>query len=381
MKKKMYLQRCGKLLCLLLSVALLIDFFTVMCGETDYNCALMAGFYEEPENTLDVVLLGASEVFTDFSSTYAYEKYGFTSFPYALDSNPASLYQAEVREILKKQSPKWLVVEINGMLYDNPENHTGEGSLRRFLDNIPMSRNKLQAICSVVPREEWVNYLFPLSVYHDNWKERLGRFGGIKTLGKIHLRGYSLLKGNHTYAVTPWEREVKETAGDFSRAPLEEQSDQYLRSFLDFCRENQLENVIFVRFPHAVCTQESYARFQRGNEAERIIQESGFDFINMERDYAGIGLDFSRDFSDDDHLNLHGQKKLTDYLGSILAERYGVTPSLLTEKQKESWDTSAEYTRLFSEYYEQCLEKNEEKVLWESCYVMDILEERKGEAK
>lgn len=378
MRKKRLIQRCVKLLCLLLSVLLLSSLCTTMCLIYDNNKTTLAGFYAEPKNSLDVVLLGASEVFSGFSSAYAYEQYGFTSYPLGLDATTSTLYESELKEILKRQKPQWIVVEINGLLYDDPAMHTDEGALRRYLDNIPLSVNKVETILEKVPREEWLHYLFPLSKYHSNWKGMPDQLGRIKSIWTFYLRGHSLLRGNVTNGIITPSPEMRAIAGNYSTAPLEPQSEQHLRALLQFCRDNELDNVLFVRFPHAVCSDWSYGRFQRCNEAERIIRENGFDFINMERDYEEIGLDFSTDFYNEDHLNAYGQKKLTAYFGSILAERYVTEPGALTRHQKESWDASAEYIRLFYEYYDERTKQGIQDTYWETCDLISELDSRKA---
>ena len=42
------------------------------------------GFHKEPENSIDVALVGPSETYTSFYSPLAYEKFGFTSYALAV---------------------------------------------------------------------------------------------------------------------------------------------------------------------------------------------------------------------------------------------------------------------------------------------------------
>ena len=77
---KKYLLRTVKLISLLLIVSLFTLFLQnfVLC-HIDHNKLRIDGFYLEDENSLDVVLTGASELYTGFSPGLAYEKFGFTS--------------------------------------------------------------------------------------------------------------------------------------------------------------------------------------------------------------------------------------------------------------------------------------------------------------
>jgi len=102
-----------------LCVAVLSSACLSLCFFYDYTGILMSGLYKEPKNSVDVVLLGASEAYIDYSAAYAYDLYGYTSYPYAWDAATGELYEAQVRELLRRQDPKWIVVEINGILYDD----------------------------------------------------------------------------------------------------------------------------------------------------------------------------------------------------------------------------------------------------------------------
>ena len=371
MKKKM-ITRGIKLLCLLLVVVLLSGLGMDLCRYYDYNVLKLAGFYAEPRNSLDVVLLGASEVFTDFSSGQAYDLYGFTSYPYALDAAPASLQESQLREIRNRQNPKYIVVEINAFLYDDPTQHTNSGSLRRYLNNIPLSINWAKTVWEVAPKEDRYFYFYPLAKDHSNWKTVAEQLPHVRDLYSIRMNG-SLLKGNVTNLSTHDGPDHRSVSDDRTTAPLEPLAESYLLSFLSYCKEEGIDNVLFVRFPHVISTEESYVRFCRGNEAERIIREHGFDFINLERQFEDIGLDAHADFYNEDHLNIYGQQKLTAYFSRILAEEYGVMETVLKDGQYRAWDQAALYSRKFISYAQYRMEQNQRGALYENRELIETL--------
>lgn len=375
MKKNVMLTRLIKCLCLALSVLAVSAVCLCLCFYYDYTVINLTGLYEEPEDTLDVVILGASEAFIDYSAAYAYDLYGYTSYPYAWDAATGELYEEQVREILKRQDPKWILVEINGILYDDPKDSTNENSLRMFLDHTPMSMNKVRTIVEHTPAQDWPRYFFPLAKYHGNWKIAWDQGGRIRDLLSLKRNG-SLMKGNVTN-VMPFDAPLSmDVTRDDSAEPLEPQSEAYLISFLEFCRENHLDNVIFVRFPHIIASDWNYHRFRRCNEAERIITQYGFDFINLERDNAQLGLDWSGDFYNDDHLNYVGQQKLTACLGKILVEQYGVEKSDLTLLQQKNWEMAAEYSHRFYDFCEEAMEAGNYDVYYETRWLLEQLAAR-----
>lgn len=129
-------------------------------------------FYLEPKNSLDVMILGASETFTDYCAPLAWQHAGFTSYPLAVSAAQGTLYASMLRESAKRQNPSVYVVEVNGFLYTEAErDELGTAATREWLDTLPLSRNKVQAIDECVQGDR-LSYYVPLLKYHDNWRKR-----------------------------------------------------------------------------------------------------------------------------------------------------------------------------------------------------------------
>ena len=134
-------------------------------------------FYLEPKNSLDVMILGASETFTDYCAPLAWQHAGFTSYPLAVSAAQGTMYPSMLREAAKRQSPAVYVVEVNGFLYtftlkgdnDSPVGLAFFGCLVQAAV-LPLSRSKVQAIGECV-QDKRLSYYVPLLKYHDNWEK------------------------------------------------------------------------------------------------------------------------------------------------------------------------------------------------------------------
>ena len=105
----------------------------------------------------------------------------------------------------------------------------------------------------------------------------------------------------------------------------EEENEIALRGLLEYLREREL-NVLFVATPFALSREQE----KKYNAVGRIIDEYGYDFIDMNRLIPELGLDFETDYSDFRHVNILGAIKCTDWIGVILKERK--TPSRLENR-------------------------------------------------
>ena len=137
MKAKLYISRSIKLVAFALAVILSTYLLqTFLLKRIDNNTMRMEAFYLEEKGTIDAALIGASDVYAGYSAPYAYEKYGYTSYPYATQSSPANIVLPQIKEVIKYQNPKMIVVEINAFLYKDNE-LPSEASQRMFADNVP----------------------------------------------------------------------------------------------------------------------------------------------------------------------------------------------------------------------------------------------------
>ncbi len=330
-------------------------------------------FYREEPNTLDVVVLGASEVFADYSAALAYGEFGFTSYPYCMSSNRMDLYPSQLAEIYASQDPELVVIEITPGMYTEPSD-TMDATFRNYIGRVPLSVNKIRTVWDFGDRSQWLSYMLPFLMYH-NTADLDTVLTTVSDELFLYSQSDSLLKGNFTSTVRDFSGQLLEVEGD-KKSPLAPYTEQILRTFLDHCREQGYDNLLFVTFPHRVTTEYAYHRSLQTRSAGELIESYGYSYINLEPASGEIGLDPVQDYYNDDHMNLYGQEKFTKYFGSILAEAYGIGPSKLSEKTRERWDRSLDYTkRLYVHFDRLYREKPEEPAwLWENKWLIQELE-------
>ena len=338
---KTTISRLLKIIALIIPIALFVSFMQsyIFCY-LDQSTERIRRFYLEEENSLDVVFMGASEVPTAFAPGLAYEEFGFTSYMYTIDANPGSLYTYQLKEILKKQNPQTIVVEINGFLY-NDGYQSQEVRLRTFAESIPFSMNKVEAIfnCDV---DNKVDYLFPFVKYHGDWIK------GSKLLESYKWKtstaaGPALLKGITTCTlVAPYDPANMLMPGQAEPEIAEE----YLLDFLEYCKKENLTNIVFMRFPHRTVAAHAAAVSQ----VEQVLASYGYPLLNLEEKVDEIGLDFHKDFFNDEHVNIYGMEKITRYLGAYIASDLVPQPRTQSAENAAHWDECTDAYEVFRAY-------------------------------
>lgn len=296
------------------------------------------GFYLEPKNSLDVVLIGASELYTGYCAPRMWKTCGFTSYPLAVSAAQGTIYPSMLREAAKRQSPGVYVVEVNGFLYTAAErDELSHAALRKWIDTLPLSANKVDTIRACVPDGQRSSYYFPLLKYHKNWKDIDGVRQSLSMQSQTRAAGYSYTKpflSISAYLLESDEIPVRQQ-------DLDAFNEQSLRTFCETARELGIQNVLFARFPHRTVIEHGDAVFLK---LAAIVQEYGYDFVNFDTQFDAIGLDPLNDFANAEHLNIFGAEKFTPYLADYLAAHYDLTTAH-SDKVTDEWERCAAFTQ------------------------------------
>ena len=295
-------------------------------------------FYLEPRNSLDVMILGASETFTDYCAPLAWQHAGFTSYPLAVSAAQGTMYPSMLREAARRQTPGVYVVEVNGFLYTAEErDEFSHAALRKWIDTIPLSANKLDTIRTCIPAEKRSTYYFPLLKYHTFWK----RAGDIRRSLSLQQQARSV-----GYSYTKPFLSISMFLTETDEIPVRQQeldafNEQSLRTFCETAKKLGIQNVLFARFPHRTVIENYDAVFA---ELEAVVQEYGYDFVNFDTQIDAIGLDPLRDFANAEHLNVFGAEKFTPYLADYLTAHYDLNTAH-SGKVTDEWARCAAFTQ------------------------------------
>ena len=119
-----------------------------------------------------------------------------------------------------------------------------------------------------------------------------------------------------------------------------------LIDFLEFCKKENLTNLVFTRFPH----RNYVGHIAKVSRVEELLNQYGYSLWNMEGKLDEIGLDINADFYDDEHVNIYGQEKMTEYIGSYLTTEWIDTPVAQSEKNAAHWKDCIEAYKSFHAY-------------------------------
>ena len=109
----LYLKRILKgLLVLATIVCVLTLAWQYVYYPDNYDANRVSGFYQEPEKSLDVVLIGASDIGRAYCAGLAYRDYGIRSYPFVINGDDVHVWKYQLSEVLAHQKPDKIVIDI-----------------------------------------------------------------------------------------------------------------------------------------------------------------------------------------------------------------------------------------------------------------------------
>lgn len=286
-----------------LAIILIITSILLKSKEEIYNVLdytkKVKDIEQEEENSIDVIFIGDSEVYSSYIPLQLFEEQGFTSYVMATYAQRLCDTYALLRESFKVQKPQKVIIESNCFFrYGGFLDDTGD----LFLDS--------------------VMELIPAMKYHSKLKNIILRENSREV---TMMKGFVFRTGVIPYVKGEWMHETEECA-DIEMINLD-----YIEKIYNMCRENGAE-IIFITSPSPDCQT-----YERHNAVKQLAAKYGIDYIDMNMNVGEIMLDWNQDTLDEgNHLNYKGAFKTTKYIGKILKEKYNL-PDHREDEKFENW--------------------------------------------
>lgn len=318
MLKNRYIKWTLKLLSALLS------FILVWCGIQPFfvpkyigdSTTIVKGYSYLEKNSIDVLFLGASQMFCGIDSGKLTDEYNIKSYDYGASSQPMTVTSYYLSEALKTQSPKLIMVEVCEIF--SSKRDVTDKKLAWNYNPMSPSLLKFQSVSSVLDdRIKAVEYSFsPLLLYHDRWSTiNDKRNGGEHDIDfvlypekYIDFSARGFLARNHI--------EKKEIAF-FKRYnyanTIPKENEDAIMMMNQTCKKNNIE-LVFIKVP--------VSNWTKGDSlsVKQLMDENGLKFIDLNDYLKEIGINGDTDFYNENHLNMKGARKTTDYLAKIIPQ-------------------------------------------------------------
>ena len=254
----------------------------------------------EAKNSVDVVVIGDSLVYSSVIPMEIYGKYGYTVFNCAEAAFILPDAYSYYKTALKSQHPKVVILGGNMFFRDTDK--------RRWY----------------IKYQRAIKNALPLLTYHNNWKNILFSKNGLMNIEK----GYKL---NKTIKPSKYKNYMKENTKKYVMKP---ENIEYLKKFIKLAQEYDTKLIIM-----GLPSQKSW-NYQKDEKFNELSEELGFTFINLNK--YDLNIDWIKDTKDKgDHLNYYGALKATNAIGEIL-KNTNLLKDHRGDKSYQLWDKAYE---------------------------------------
>lgn len=336
----------GLLFAAILSAAAfrLTDVLRQKWGPDKHSAQLVVqGYYEEPEDSLDVLILGASGLRNGLSPLEMYHEFGFTSYSRATSHQFTFVsYQLLLETLERQHGLKALVLDVSPLsnnLFSGLTEEDLRGRIHEAVDYMPWSKYKREIIRQAMqadPSASLTDYLVPLYTYHDRWEE-------------IEKQDYTYREWQPAYCYKGQNPSLNIISGyTFDKNYMQDQnrsdgsfaidpdSAEWVKQMIGVCREHGILPVL-VKTPSG-----TWSRY-RSEVIGAFAEENGVAYLdfNLPEIQERIGFDSKQDFNDyGAHLNVLGARKISRFVGQYLSENAGFAADRRSDPAFASWDAA-----------------------------------------
>ncbi len=306
--------------------------------------------YCQPEETIDLLMLGSSHVHCGINTAKLWSDYGIAAYDFSSAEQSLWVSYYYLREACKYQTPKVVVLD-----FFSPAAFLDNYKFKYYymddaLYGMKFSLNKLEMMeaCFDGKVENWDKYFPSYFGYHDRYDELEE-----KDLQDFWGKDYSTFKG-----FTPFFYNESMSTPAITRTEQKAPSDKsckYLEKIIDFTKEHGIELYITI-VPYELnveqqqdITQEEDLRYNWLQSYVDGLNAQGITHVHFDytlKHLGDIGIDFEggSDIADgNSHLNYYGSTKFAAYLAEDLRKTYGdLLPDHRGEEAYSSWDGHVE---------------------------------------
>lgn len=293
--KKILLRGCAGLLAFLLTAALFLRFHQVFNYKYYDGPSQVAAFYQQPENTVDVLNMGSSRIFMNVNPAVLWETYGIASFDLCAGAQPLWNTYYFLEEALKTQSPRVIVLDTYfACLAEEYSNEVPRDIKSLF--PLKLSLTKLRALQASIPTERLGPMGMEFFQYHGRYQE-LDRNDFTNTQVEYLFapdnpdilsswKGYVC-----NFALTPFEKRTDKVAKT-ECVELYPKVEEYLRKIIELAQSKNID-VLLVQAPFP---DNQHDCPEIMNSVARLAAEYGVPFVDFDASCRDQ-MDYSTDFA------------------------------------------------------------------------------------
>ncbi len=258
---------------------------------------------QEKPDTIDVIYLGDSLVYSSISPMEIWNQYGYTGFDCAKAAESIANTRKHLEVAIKHEHPKVVFFEAN-VLYRDPNKRPWYYRLKSEVFSV-----------------------FAITKYHDNWKQ-IG-IKKSKIISNVN-KGYVYMTKLSKY------KPIRKINNPKRLRPIPEGNIEELKKIVKICKDNNIK-LVLINNP----SNKSWI-YSKHYATKKIAKEYNLEYIDLNL-ADDLKIDWTRETKDKgDHLNHSGAKKVSAYIGEYLFS-LGLLEDHRNDNKYQEWNRAYKY--------------------------------------
>ncbi len=316
-----------RLVCfVLIAGAVLVYGSYVLTPKQEYGVCPMTNLYMQPPNTVDVLVIGTSLAYSGCNTNVLWHDFGIASYNLCGAEQPFWETYYLLREALTMQRPKLIVLDAKAASYT--KNYSTRARTIQHTFGILNPFHRIEAIfaCQEKPQAA-MDFVLAYPQIHKRYAELT--WEDFVWPPSNQGRGPSWKGFIETDLMEP---HVQAYGSSTATKSLKSRAEEYVRKIFELAQAEEIP-IVVVAFPNPDYANDAMYY----NSLFRIADQCGVQYMNYNDPYLDIGLDYTTDFADWQHLNVRGGIIMGNRLGKDLRAYFDI-PDHRGDPAYESYD-------------------------------------------
>ncbi|MDO4486793.1 MAG: SGNH/GDSL hydrolase family protein [Bacillota bacterium] len=257
------------------------------------------GISQEPENSIQLLIVGDSESYTSVSTMQLWKETGIPTYICGQPGQRISETYYIIKKALETQNPRVIMIETNLMYRYNNKMKETESSIK-----------------------EMIKYYFPVFMYHDMWKAAIKG----KEMARPDYKGFQIRTHVKPYNGGEYMHETTKT----KKVP--EYVSEYFDKIIELCNENGVEILLY-----SAPSPKNY-NYMKHNGIAAFAKQKNISYVDLNLHLDELHIDWSTDSCDSgDHLNVSGAHRVNEYMNEYLVSNYNFA-DMRADKRYSKWN-------------------------------------------
>ncbi|MCR5458302.1 MAG: hypothetical protein K6F51_00230 [Acetatifactor sp.] len=299
-------------------------------------------FYSMKHNVVDVAFFGPSTTYSSINPAIFWENCGIAAFNNAVSGQDRNASTYYVKEVLKTQSPKVIVLSASFFYTDV---YAVPGNLLRNTLSLKESPNSVALINELVTKNDAVKGENEIKDYYLRWPIVHSRYRELQEEDFHPVAEYENCLG-YQYSCDVGNLEgLGDVSFDLSESTEISAGNKQWIDNLKKLSEEQGFQLLILSVPTAFYPQQRACL----NGCFQYLDEIGVPYLDLNFHMDEMDFVPATDMADRNHYNVLGARKICNYLSDYLTQNYSL-PDRRGQKGYERYDQCLET------YYHKCLE-------------------------